>query len=327
MGNCALKNGKENRLIVIAGPTAVGKTKTAVELAGHLDTEVVSADSMQVYRGMDVGTAKVTEEERQGIPHALIDVLDPSEEFNVIRFCQMAKAEIDRIQSAGKIPILCGGTGFYIQALLYGIDFPEEEEDPAFREEMHGLAKEKGPEAVWEELKKIDPEYAAQIPAGNTVKCIRGLEFYRMHGKKLSEHNRQEALRREHPVYDSRLFVLYDDREALFGRIHERVDRMMADGLLAETEKLLAAGIPRTATSMQAIGYRQLAEALSGECSVAEAVENIKTASRRYAKRQIVWFKREPEAVWIHVGKTEPVSEIETYLRMRDKENQEELTW
>jgi len=316
MGRYANENGKENRLIIIAGPTAVGKTKTSVELAKLLGTEVVSADSMQVYRGMDIGTAKVTKEEMQGIPHALIDVLDPSEEFHVIRFCEMAKAEIDRIHRKGKIPILCGGTGFYIQALLYGIEFPEEEEDSAFREEMHRQAEENGPETVWEQLRDIDPEYAALVPAENVVKCIRGLEFFRMHGVKLSEHNRLERERKVQPVYDAKLFVLYDEREALNTRIHARVDRMMEDGLLGETEKLLAAGIPETATSMQAIGYRQLADALHGKMSVAEAVEKIRTSTRRYAKRQVVWFKREPDAVWIHVGKTDPVKEIKEHLRM-----------
>lgn len=318
------ENGTENRLIVIAGPTAVGKTKTAVELAKLLDTEVVSADSMQVYRGMDVGTAKVTEEERQGVPHALINVLDPSEEFNVIRFLEMAKAEIDRIHQKGKIPILCGGTGFYIQALLYGIEFPGEEEDSSFRAEMHRLADEQGPEAVWLRLKEADPEYAEQIPAENVVKCIRGLEFFRSHGVKLSEHNRLESERKAHPVYDTKLFVLYDEREALNERIHRRVDRMMEGGLPEETQKLLAMGIPGSATSMQAIGYRQLADFLSGQMTLDEAVEKIKTASRRYAKRQIVWFKREPEAVWIHVGKTDPVKTIREHLRMWGLQLQEE---
>ena len=307
------ENRIENRLIIIAGPTAVGKTKTAVELAKLLDSEVVSADSMQIYRGMDIGTAKVTKEEMQGIPHHLIDVMEPGENYNVIRFCEMAAAAIDEIHSRGKIPVLCGGTGFYIQALLYGIDFPEEPEDDSIRRELHRLAEEKGPEAVWQELEQVDPEYAQMVPPENVVKCIRGLEFYRYHGEKLSEHNRKEMAGRT-PRYDAKLFVLYDEREALFDRINRRVDRMMEEGLLEETRRLLDAGIDRQGTAMQAIGYRQLAEYLDGEVSPDRAVENIKTASRRYAKRQLVWFRREPEAIWVHVGKEDPVERIRREL-------------
>jgi len=309
--NNSREEKKENRLIIIAGPTAVGKTKTAVELAKLLDSEVVSADSMQIYRGMDIGTAKVTKEEMQGIPHHLIDVMDPGEDYNVIRFCEMAKTAVEEIQSRGKIPVLCGGTGFYIQALLYGIEFPEEPEDDSIRKELHRLAEEKGPEAVWEELRKVDPEYAEEVPAENVVKCIRGLEFFRFHGEKLSEHNKK-AMENRKPQYDAKLFVLYDEREALFDRINNRVDSMMKAGLLEETKKLLATGIDRKQTAMQAIGYRQLAEYLDGDVNLPQAVENIKTASRRYAKRQLVWFKREPEAVWVHVGKEDPIERIMT---------------
>lgn len=307
----------DGRLIIIAGPTAVGKTKTAVELARLLDSEVVSADSMQIYRGMDIGTAKVTKEEMQGVPHHLIDVMDPRENYNVIRFCEMAAAAIGEIHSRGKIPVLCGGTGFYIQALLYGIDFPEEPEDAGLRRELHRLAEEKGPEAVWQQLKQADPEYAQMVPPENIVKCIRALEFYRYHGEKLSEHNRRELAGRT-PRYDARLFVLYDEREALFERVSRRVDRMMEQGLLQETERLLASGIDRTGTAMQAIGYRQLAEYLDGSVSLEQAVENIKTATRRYAKRQLVWFRREPDAVWVHVGKEDPVERIRRELEKPD---------
>ena len=305
---------KENRIIIIAGPTAVGKTAAAVRLAKMLDTEIISADSMQVYRGMNIGTAKATAEEMAGVPHNLIDVVDFGEDYNVTRFQEMAAKETERIQKKGKIPVICGGTGFYIQALLYGMKFLEEERDREFREKLFQKAEKEGSRAVWQELEQTDPEYAAAVAPENLLKCIRALEFIHLHGIKFSDYNRQQTKRRENPVYDAKLFVLYDERKTIFEKIDRRVDRMMEQGLLEETEALIRQGARKESTAMQAIGYRQLIEYIGGNKSLPEAIEEIKVLTHRYAKRQIVWFKREPSAIWIHTGLKEPVAEITGYL-------------
>lgn len=304
----------DNRMIVIAGPTAVGKSSVAVELAKKLNTEIVSADSMQVYKGMDVGTAKVTVTEMDGIRHHLIDCIDPHENYDVVRFKEMAKKACDDIRSRGMIPIVCGGTGFYIQALLYDVDFTEEEGLPSYREELFRISDEQGPEALHAMLLVTDPVAAAKIPANNVKRTVRALEFYKIHNKKISEHNEAEEARKITPVYDSRLFVLYDDREKLYDRINKRVDKMLEKGFLSEVKAFVSAGIDPKGTAMQAIGYKQLYEYLCGECSFEEAVTNIKTISRRYAKKQLTWFKREKNAIWINVGEGDTVNEILRHL-------------
>jgi len=306
---------KENRIIVITGPTAVGKTSAAVKLARQLGTEVISADSMQVYRGMDIGTAKVTAEEMDGVPHSLIDCMDPSEDYNVAAFQKMARSQIERIHSEGKIPIVCGGTGFYIQALLYDIDFQNEREDHSVRQRLEKQAESEGIDSIYEELKRIDPEYALVTPKENLKRCIRAIEYYRTHGEKFSEHNRAEYLKRNHSIYDAKIFVLYDEREKLRERIDQRVDRMMEAGLEEEVRRLIDSGVPAKATSMQGIGYKQLLEYFSGKVSLSEAVDRIKIDSRHYAKRQLVWFKtQEKDAIWIDAGKGNTVEQIKQYL-------------
>ena len=303
------------KLIIIAGPTAVGKTAAAVRLAKELGGEIISGDSMQVYRGMDIGTAKVTETEMQFVPHHLIDVLDPDTDFNAVLFQKLAKEALAKIYAAGHIPILCGGTGFYIQALLYDIDFTEEaERDDAYRRELQQLADTKGKEALALMLKETDPLTAGTIDLNNTKRVIRALEYFKLHGKSIALHNEEQAQKRDNSPYDYRFFVLNGDRKALFSRIDSRVDRMLEDGLLDEVRHLHEQGIRRDSTAAQAIGYKELFEFLDGKCSLPEAVERIKTDSRHYAKRQLTWFRREKNAIWIDVDKGDPIDDIRKYL-------------
>ena len=293
------------KLIIIAGPTAVGKSDVAVALAKRIDGEVISADSMQVYRGMDIGSAKITKKEMDGVLHHLIDVMDPHENYNVVRFQQMAKAAAADILSRGKIPILCGGTGFYIQAFLYDIDFTEEAPSEGILAMEKALwqeaARTGGKEALHERLAAVDPASAAAIPLENAKRVIRALLFYEQHGTTISSHNAEQAMRKtpEHCVYDARFFVLTDKRSRLYERIDARVDAMMQNGFLEEVRKLKESGVPRDGTAMQGIGYRELYTCLQGELSLEEAVALIKKNSRHYAKRQLTWFRREPGVIWI----------------------------
>ena len=305
MTDCSKK-----KMIVIAGPTAVGKTGLSVRLAKKLGTEIVSADSMQVYRGMDIGTAKVTKEEMCGIPHHMIDVCEPGCDFNVYSYQEMANRCLDGIYGKGKIPILCGGTGFYIQALLYGINFREEGPNEELRSKLHKIAEEEGKEKLWNLLRDVDPEAAQTLPAGDVKRVIRAIEFFQVHGEKISEHNRKEEKKLSEPCYDVRFFVLFREQKELYQRIDARVDRMMEDGLLDEVNRLVSRGIPMESTSMQAIGYRQLAGYLKGTCSLEEAVRRIRSDSRHYAKRQLTWFKRDKNTIWIDTGKGDPFDEI-----------------
>ena len=312
------RDGKQ-RLVIIAGPTAVGKSRAAVELAKHVNGEVISADSMQVYRGMDIGSAKVTREEMDGVPHHLIDVIDPHEDYNVVRFQAMAKAAIRETASRGKLPILCGGTGFYIQALLYDIDFTEEKEEAEDKDretQLWRIAQTKeGAASLHAKLAACDKDSAAAIPAANKKRVIRALLFYERHGIPISVHNRQQEARKENAPYDYRFFVLTDEREALYARIDKRVDDMMAAGLLTEVQRLRAFGVARESTAMQGIGYRELYRYLDGELSLDEAVRLIKQDSRHYAKRQLTWFRREKNVIWIDIGKKKDIEhELETNL-------------
>lgn len=312
-----MDNNEKQKLIVIAGPTAVGKTRYSVELAKRLDAEIVSADSMQVYKYMDIGSAKVTAEEMQGIKHYLIDEVDPHEDYNVVRFQEMAKKSLSEIYKKGKIPILCGGTGFYIQALLYDIDFTSENDKQSveIREELEETAKARGNAYVHAMLNEIDPESAQVIPENNLKRVIRAIEFYRIHNEKISAHNMREAEKRTESKYDLRFFVLTDDREKLYKRIDQRVDRMIDDGLLDEVLRLKDMGVLKGSTAMQGIGYRELYSYLDGEISLSEAIELIKRNSRHYAKRQITWFKREQNVNWINISETKEVTdEFEKYL-------------
>ena len=285
-------------LIIIAGPTAVGKTEISIKLAKSLGGEIISADSVQVYRGLDIGSAKITKEEMCGIPHHLIDILDPADDFNVALFKDLVYASIDKIYGKGHIPILVGGTGFYIQAVLKDVDFSEGNSDPEYRKELEQTAHEKGALYLHDSLEKIDPESAAAIPAGNVKRVIRALEFFHVTGYTISEHNRRESAKTS--PFDHRFFVLNDEREYLYKRIDARVDKMMECGLLEEVRRLYESGISREAVSMQSLGYRQLLDYFYGECTLEEAVYQIKLQTRHFAKRQITWFKREKEVIWIN---------------------------
>lgn len=285
-------------LVILTGPTAVGKTKTSIALAKAINGEIISADSMQVYRGMDIGSAKIRPEEMEGVPHYLIDVLEPEEEFNVVRFQQLAKMAMEEIYAKGKIPILVGGTGFYIQAILYDIDFTENEENTQIRAELEALAEEKGAEVLHGMLKEVDPESAEQIHANNVKRVIRALEFYRLTGSKISEHN-EEQRQKESP-YNAAYFVLNDERAKLYERIDYRVDVMLEEGLLAEVQALREKGYTRGMVSMQGLGYKEILAYLDGEIALEEAVYILKRDTRHFAKRQLTWFKREKDVIWLN---------------------------
>lgn len=285
-------------LVILTGPTAVGKTSLSLSLAKELDGEIVSADSMQVYRYMDIGTAKIREEERQGIPHHLIDVLDPWEDFNVVRFQKMAREALEEIWERGHIPIVTGGTGFYIQALLYDIHFTENNEDSSLRKNLENYARENGAEALHSRLVEVDEKAASQIHFNNVKRVIRALEFYYQTGKKMSEHNEEE--RKRTSPYDFKYFVLNDEREHLYAGINRRVDLMMEEGLVEEVRKLKEMGCDSAMVSMQGLGYKEILSHLEGEYTLDEAVYKIKRDTRHFAKRQITWFKRERDVIWLH---------------------------
>ena len=283
-------------LIILAGPTAVGKTAASIRLAKAIGAEIISADSMQVYRHMDIGSAKIRQEEMEGVPHYLIDVLEPEEEFNVVRFQQMAKAAAEEIYVKGKIPLVAGGTGFYIQALLYDIDFTENDGDTSYRRSLEKTAEEKGGEYLHAMLREADPKAAEEIHPHNIKRMIRALEFHHQTGGKISEHN--EAEREKSSPYDFAYFVLTDERSRLYERIDRRVDKMMEEGLLEEVRYLKERGVKRESTAMQGLGYKELYAYLDGECTLEEAVRIIKRDTRHFAKRQLTWFKRERDVIW-----------------------------
>ena len=285
-------------LLILTGPTAVGKTRLSIKLAKAVNGEIISADSMQVYRYMDIGSAKIKPEETEGVPHHLIDVLDPEEEFNVVTFQKMCKKCMEEIYGRGHVPILTGGTGFYIQSVLYDIDFTENAEDTTIRDRLEKEAEEKGAEYLHGKLREVDPASAGAIHANNIKRVIRALEFYEQTGEKISLHNETE--RQKESAYVSCYFVLNDDREKLYERIDRRVDEMLAEGLVAEVEALKKRGCTRKLVSMQGLGYKEILAYLDGEYSLEEAVYRIKRDTRHFAKRQITWFKREKEVIWIN---------------------------
>ncbi|MEY8483269.1 tRNA (adenosine(37)-N6)-dimethylallyltransferase MiaA [Lachnospiraceae bacterium 48-21] len=285
-------------LVVLTGPTAVGKTDASIGLAKALGGEIISADSMQVYQYMDIGSAKVRPEEMEGIPHFLVDELKPWEEFHVVRFQQMAKAAMEGIYARGHIPIVVGGTGFYIQALLYDIDFSENDGDDSYRRELEQIAGRQGKTALHERLRVVDPASALQIHENNVKRVIRALEFYHQTGQRISEHNERE--RQKESPYRFVYFVLNDDRKRLYERIDSRVDRMLEDGLVDEVAALRDMGCKRDMVSMQGLGYKEIFAYLDGELSLEEAIYRLKRDTRHFAKRQITWFKREREVIWIN---------------------------
>lgn len=284
-------------LIILTGPTAVGKTNASIKLAKALDGEIISADSMQVYKHMDIGTAKIKPQEMEGVRHYLIDVLEPSEEFHVVKFQEMAKAALQEIYARNKIPIVVGGTGFYIQALLYDIDFTNNNKEDAYRKSLELMAKEKGNSFLHEMLQAVDPAAAEQIHANNTKRVIRALEFYHLTGEKISEHNARE--REKESPYEFCYFVLNDDREQLYERIEKRIDQMLEEGLIEEVKALSDMGYHKDMVSMQGIGYKEILKYLDQEYSLEEAIYVLKRDTKHFAKRQLTWFRREKEVIWI----------------------------
>lgn len=285
-------------LIILTGPTAVGKTKLSIELAKTVNGEIISADSMQVYKHMDIGSAKIKKEEMCGVPHYLIDVLEPDEEFHVVRFQEMAKQAMEEIYAKGKVPILTGGTGFYIQAVVKDIDFSKESEKSPVRKELEKLAEEKGCKYLHEKLQQVDPKSAEKIHANNVKRVIRALEYFELTGKPISLHNEEEAAK-ESP-YNVAYFVLNDVRERLYERIDARVDAMLQEGLVEEVSGLAKKGYTKDMVSMQGLGYKEILSYLDGSYTFDEAVYILKRDTRHFAKRQITWFKREKDIIWVN---------------------------
>lgn len=288
----------KKKLIILTGPTAAGKTSLSIELAKRLGGEIVSADSMQVYKYMDIGSAKITKAQMEGVPHHLIDVLMPDEEFNVFRFQQMAKESLSGIYSRNHVPIVVGGTGFYIQALLYDIDFSQEEGKEEIRERLEKEGEAYGALYLHEKLRKIDPVSAESIHPNNEKRIIRALEFFELNGYPISLHNERERQRTS--PYSFHYFVLTDERDRLYERIDKRVDQMLEDGLVEEVKGLKEMGYHRQMVSMQGLGYKEILDYLDGSCTLKEAVYCIKRDTRHFAKRQLTWFRRERDVIWLN---------------------------
>lgn len=300
-------------LIVLTGPTAVGKTKLSIALAKAVNGEIISADSMQVYRYMDVGSAKITPDEMDGVPHHLVDVLDPTEDFNIVLFQQLAKKSMEDIYSKGRIPILVGGTGFYIQAITRDIDFTQSEQDDSYRQELEALAAEKGSSFLHDMLASVDPKSAEDIHENNVKRVIRALEFYKQNGTRISEHNEEQ---KEHvSPYNLAYFVLNAPRPLLYERIDARVDEMLKNSLVEEVKTLQRMGCHRGMVSMQGLGYKEILAWLEGEYPYDEAVRILKRDTRHFAKRQLTWFRREGEVTWVDKDKFDyNDSQILTYM-------------
>lgn len=292
-----MENREKPPLIILSGPTAVGKTEISIELAKTVNGEIISADSIQVYKYMDIGSAKIKPDEMQGIKHYLIDEIEPDVEFNVMLFQKLAQKYIKEIIEKGKIPIIAGGTGFYIQAVLYGIDFTEGDTDLSYRNELLKLSDENGPEFLYEKLKETDPEYAYTVHANNKKRVIRALEYYHQTGLKFSEHNLEQ--RQKESPYNFAYFVLTDDREKLYSNIEKRIDIMIRNGLVNEVNSLLTKGYGRELVSMQGLGYKEIAAYIYGEMTLDDAIEVIKRDTRHFAKRQLTWFRREKEVMFM----------------------------
>lgn len=284
-------------MVILTGPTAVGKTNLSIELAKRINGAIISADSMQVYKYMDIGSAKIMPQEMQGIKHYLIDELLPSDEFNVFIFKEMAKKALEEIYSNDQIPIIVGGTGFYIQALLYDIDFTEQHTDIAYRNTLSEFAAVKGNHALHEKLKNIDPVSYETIHENNVKRVIRALEYYHNCSEPISKHNDSE--RQKESPYNFAYFVLNDERKRLYDRIDKRVDIMVENGLVEEVKKLKDMGYTSDMVSMKGIGYKEILSSLDGAYDIDEAVEKVKQESRRFAKRQLTWFRREKETIWL----------------------------
>ncbi|MDN5276787.1 MAG: tRNA dimethylallyltransferase [Clostridiales bacterium] len=290
-------------LVVIVGPTAVGKTKLSIELAKALNGEIVSADSMQIYRYMDIGTAKPTAEERQGIPHHMMDIIDPAQEFSVAEYQRLATQAIDDIHRRNKIPIVVGGTGLYIKSLLYPMNFTDASYDPEFRRELQRQAETTGKEYLHKKLQAVDPKTAARLHPNDVRRVIRALEVYHLTGKPMSEYNQE--LEKMDYKYNVAMIGLTMDRAKLYERINQRVDEMIEKGLLDEVKRLLDRGYTRDMISMQGLGYKELIDYFQGKVSLEEAIYILKRETRRYAKRQLTWFRAQKDIVWVNVDQFE----------------------
>ncbi len=307
-------------LIILTGPTAVGKTALSIGLAKAVDGEIISADSMQVYRKMNIGTAKIQQSEMQGVRHHLIDILDPGEDFNVVLFKKYALEAMKDIYSREKIPVVVGGTGFYIQALLYDINFEDNDNDMSYREELQTLAAEHGNSYIHDMLAGVDPESAEKIHENNVKRVIRALEFYKKTGMKISKHNEAES-QKESP-YNFEYFVLNDDRQKLYDRIDRRIDIMLEDGLLDEVKSLVDEGYSRDLVSMQGLGYKEMIDYIQERYTLDEAVYTLKRDTRHFAKRQVTWFKREKQVTWVNKNEFDSEADILSFMieRLREKE-------
>jgi len=300
---------KKPKLVLIAGPTGVGKTAASVYLAKKLDTEIISCDSMQIYRGMNIGTAKVTPEEAMGVIHHMTDIVDPSDNFSVADYVSMATPIVYELSARGKVALAVGGTGLYADSLIKGIEFCEGgTADEDYRKKMTDLSSEKGPEYVHNLLREVDPVSADGIHPNNVKRVIRALEYYHMTGERISHHN--EMTKQTASPFETVRLYFTRDREALYRRIDLRVDMMIEAGLKEEVEALIKNGTGRNSTAMQALGYKEIADALEGKMSFEEAVELIKRDSRRYAKRQLTWFKRDKEGIWINLDEFDSPQQV-----------------
>lgn len=302
----------KNKLIILAGPTASGKTSVSIDLAKRLGGEIISADSMQVYKYMDVGTAKISVEEMQGVKHHLIDVLDPKEDFNIVKFQNMVKCSIEEIVKNGHIPILVGGTGFYIQSVIYDIDFNNEDDNSSVRKKLEEEYDAFGADFMHEKLKKIDIVSAQTIHKNNKKRIIRAIEYFLINNEPISSHN--EVQREKKSPYDYRFFVLNPPRDILYERVNKRVDIMVENGLVDEVKKLREMGLSTANISMQGIGYKEIIEYLDGLVSLETAIENIKQNTRHMAKRQVTWFKREKDVIYVDPFSFESNDKIVDYM-------------
>ena len=302
----------KDKLIILAGPTASGKTSVSIDLAKRIGGEIVSADSMQVYRGMDVGTAKIKADEMQGVKHYLINVLDPTEDFNIVKFQNMVKYSIEEIKRNGHIPILVGGTGFYIQSVIYDIDFDTQDDNGDIRKALEEEYDKMGADFMYEKLKKIDSVSAENIHKNNKKRIIRAIEYFLINNALISAHN--ESQRKKDSPYDFRFFVLNPPRDILYDRINQRVEKMVEEGLVEEVKDLKNAGLSIENISMQGIGYKEILEYLDGEITLEEAIDNIKQNTRHMAKRQVTWFKREKDVIYLNPFEFENNEKIVDYM-------------
>lgn len=307
-------------LIILTGPTAVGKTELSIALAKAINGEIISADSMQVYKHMDIGSAKITKEEMDGVVHHLVDVIEPSEEFNVVRFQQMAKETMKSIYEKGKIPIVVGGTGFYIQALLNDIDFEDTKEDSKYRKMLEEEARMYGVTYLHNKLKEVDPQSALDIHENNVKRVIRALEYYHLTNEPISKHN--EIQKQKTSPYNFAYFVLTMDREKLYDRINKRIDLMLDAGLIEEVTWLKEQGYTSDMVSMKGLGYKEILEYLDGAYSLEEAIYILKRDTRHFAKRQLTWFKREKEVIWLEKKQTTTTKDLLEEILVVCKERQ-----